>query len=227
MTFKCLATGSSGNCYIVRLGEFNILLDAGIPIEKIVKSINLNNVDLCFISHEHKDHSKSLENLRKRRVLILEGKTIQEFTEIKANEKFDGKLKVFCFDVEHGDAKNAAIILKTEKECVLYIIDFTICKYDLSIFKFTSVIVECNYLTEKVKQDSNFTRTKENIYRHQSLEGCMLFLSKLNLSNCERIVLTHFSDNYSEPALMGSLIKTTFGIKTLTCKKYGGYDTYE
>ena len=227
MTFKCLATGSSGNCYIITLDGFNFLLDAGISIEKIIKAINLNNVDMCFISHEHKDHSKSVENLRKRHVSILEGKTIQEFTKIEKNGKFKGKIQIFCFDVEHGDVKNAPIILKTEKECILYIIDFTICKYDLSDFKFTSVIVECNYLTEKVKQDADFIRAKENIYRHQSLEGCKLFLSKLDLSKCTQIILTHFSDNYADPVFMGSVISNTFKIKTLTCKKYGGYDTYE
>ena len=234
MKFKCIGTGSSGNCYLIELGGSYILLDAGVTIEKITKAINLNLVDFAFISHEHKDHSLSEENLRYRAVSILEGRIIHRFEKITKFSQNKAKLDLYCFPVEHGDCPTSGIIIHKsgnvkgeEPETILYVTDFNNCVYDLSDFKFTSVIVECNYIKDKTINADNFTRTKENIYRHLSLEGCDMFLSKLDLSNCKEIILTHFSENFSDPIFMGSYINNKYKIKTLCCRKFGGYDIYE
>ena len=225
--FSCLGTGSSGNCYLLNVGSSNLLLDAGIKIEKITKAINLNLVDFAFISHTHKDHSLSEEKLHLRGVPVLRGELVDDFIKIKKSMDIIEPMNIYAFPVEHGDCKNAGLIIKTRNECILYITDFTVCKYDLSIFKFTSVIVECNYLKEKVTDTDLFNRTKENIYRHMSLDGTDLFLSKLDLSNCNEIILTHFSNDFSDAIYMGSYINNMYKIKTLCCKRFGGYDIYE
>lgn len=229
MELKCLGTGSSGNCYLVCLDGSYIILDAGVNFKKIVNEVSLNLIDFAFISHEHKDHSRSLQNLVSRRVNILYGNLIQEFTKSEFKSKFSGLYQIYQFPVEHGDCKCAGIIIKKGNECILYVTDFTICKYDLSVFKFTSVIVECNYLKEKAEntEANEFLRVKENIYRHLSLEGCDLFLSRLDLSKCKEIFLIHFSDNFSDPIYSGSYISNKYHITTHCCKKNGGYDTYE
>lgn len=227
MEFKCLGTGSSGNCYLLNVGGSNILLDAGVQLSTIVKNINLNFIGFAFISHSHKDHSLSAEKLKKRGIIPYTDENVEDFTRIR---KIDlPNFEFYSFPVEHGDCHCAGLIIRNleTKECILYVTDFTVCKYDLSCFKFTSVIVECNYIKEKVIDSDNFTRTKENIYRHMSLEGCTLFLSKLDLSRCNVIILTHFSDNYSDPIYMGSYINARFRKKVLCCRKLGGYDTYE
>ena len=73
MEFTCLGTSSIGNCYLVKSGSSNILLDAGVPLNSVIKVINLNNLSCAFISHEHKDHSKEMKNLEKRGVQIVYG----------------------------------------------------------------------------------------------------------------------------------------------------------
>lgn len=229
MEFKCLGTGSSGNCYIVKSNRGSLLmLDAGVDIKKIIKEVNLNNLDLCYISHIHKDHSKSQKNLVERGVKILEPIT-QEITKTLVEAKCGAKLSLLTIPVQHGDCINSALIIQDGEETILYVTDFSLCKYDLSNFKFTSVVVECNYIKDNVVNVSkdNLSRVLENIGRHQSLEGCDLFLSKLDLSKCKEIILIHFSDNYSDPIYMGSYINNKYKIKTLCCRKYGGYDTYE
>lgn len=227
MNFKCLGTGSSGNCYIVTTSKgSNILLDAGVDIKKIIKEINLNKVDMCFISHEHTDHSKSQNRLVQRGVKVL-APINQTFTKTLVQAKCGEFVAYYTFPVEHGDTNCYGLILKTENECILYITDFTICKYDLSDFEFTDVIVECNFIEENVVAAKESIRVLENIKRHQSLKGCDLFLSKLNLKKCNKIVLIHFSENFSDPIYMGSYIHKKYGIKTLCCRKLGGYDTYE
>lgn len=227
MEFKCLGTGSSGNCYLVKLGSSTIILDAGVDIKKITNEVNLNNVSFAFISHKHQDHSKSQNSLVQRGVEIVRGIN-QTFTKNATKSKFGENLRLYTFPVEHGECENYGLIIQTDAECILYVTDFTNCIYDLSPFKFTSVIVECNFLEENVTYEGNeISRVLENIKRHQSLHGCDLFLSGLDLTNCKEIILIHFSENYSDPIYMGSFIYNKYKIKTLCCKKYGGYDTYE
>lgn len=56
MKLKCLATGSSGNCYILEsnIGE-KLILDCGIGIKEIKKGLNwdIRSVSGVIISHAH------------------------------------------------------------------------------------------------------------------------------------------------------------------------------
>ena len=66
MKLKCIATGSTGNTYalISDTGEI-LLLDLGVSEKTIKKGIDwkISNVVGAVISHGHKDHSLSVEDL--------------------------------------------------------------------------------------------------------------------------------------------------------------------
>lgn len=234
MKINCLASGSKGNCYIIEMGSGCFILDAGIPIQKITKSKNLNDVDFAFISHEHNDHATSLKDLALRGVEIIKGNLIHEFKKNALNRLKHSKFQVFCFPVKHGDAKNSGIIVYLEetKECLLYVTDFTVCEYDLDAWldsyipeaRFTHIMVECNYLEELIMQQTN--KEKRQINTHMGLKGLQLFLDKLNLSNCKEIVLMHMSQTYGDPIIMASTIYSKYKIKTGICKQWGGIDYY-
>ena len=74
MKLKCIATGSSGNCYTLtsESGE-TLILDCGIPIKEIKKGLNWNirNVVGCIVSHVHSDHSKSLNDFNDMGILVF------------------------------------------------------------------------------------------------------------------------------------------------------------
>jgi phosphoribosyl 1,2-cyclic phosphodiesterase len=55
MNLKILATGSSGNCYILSAPESTIMLDCGISIDRINKGgdYKIHEIDACVLSHEH------------------------------------------------------------------------------------------------------------------------------------------------------------------------------
>lgn len=50
-----LASGSSGNCYLVTDGSTPLLLECGIPIALIKKGcgFNVHGMKACLISHGH------------------------------------------------------------------------------------------------------------------------------------------------------------------------------
>jgi len=62
MTFTSLASSSHGNCYVVSDGKTTILLECGISFRRIKKGLgfDLSNIRACLVSHEHKDHAKSV-----------------------------------------------------------------------------------------------------------------------------------------------------------------------
>lgn len=70
-TVHSLASGSSGNAFLVRGGDTNILLDAGLPAIQLQKRLakfrlNLGDLDAVFLTHEHSDHSLSANTLSRR-----------------------------------------------------------------------------------------------------------------------------------------------------------------
>lgn len=65
MEIKVLASGSTGNAYIVGDGQTTLLLDAGIPIKaiQIGSGFKVRQMAGCFITHAHQDHSKAAKDL--------------------------------------------------------------------------------------------------------------------------------------------------------------------
>ncbi len=63
--FLCLGSGSSGNCYYLKTEKCSIIIDAGIPIRTLKKTLHdygfsLEAVDGVFITHYHVDHIKAV-----------------------------------------------------------------------------------------------------------------------------------------------------------------------
>ncbi len=66
-----LSSGSCGNAILLSTSRTNILIDAGLPISYIDKSLRkldkrLDQMDAILITHEHSDHVSSLEMISKK-----------------------------------------------------------------------------------------------------------------------------------------------------------------
>jgi len=71
MRFASLASGSSGNSFIIEKNNDLILIDAGISAKQIIDrtielGLNPNNIKSVFITHEHTDHIRGLDVLYKK-----------------------------------------------------------------------------------------------------------------------------------------------------------------
>jgi len=63
--FLSLASGSSGNCYYLGTDTYGILIDAGVGVRSLKKTLKeyglaLEKVRAVFITHDHADHIKSV-----------------------------------------------------------------------------------------------------------------------------------------------------------------------
>ena len=73
MPFKFLsaASGSSGNCYILKTEETAVLIDVGTTGKRIIEGLSEmglspEDVDGILVTHEHTDHVKSLKMIGKK-----------------------------------------------------------------------------------------------------------------------------------------------------------------
>ena len=71
MKFCSFASGSSGNCYLIKSEETAVLIDAGISGKRILAGLEETGtpremVSAILVTHEHIDHVKSLPVMTKR-----------------------------------------------------------------------------------------------------------------------------------------------------------------
>lgn len=71
MRVSVLASGSTGNTSLIETGQHKILMDAGLSGKKIKSlladvGVDINDIDMVFLSHDHSDHSKGLGVLMRR-----------------------------------------------------------------------------------------------------------------------------------------------------------------
>jgi len=55
MLLDVIATGSTGNCYVLTAGKDKLLLDCGVQWKRIQKALKFRTSDVagCLITHEH------------------------------------------------------------------------------------------------------------------------------------------------------------------------------
>ena len=225
MNVKCFGTGSSGNGYVVELQDGSyFLLDAGVSPSTISKEVNLNNIDYGFVSHEHRDHSRYLENYRYFNVKILDGINNHTFNKNSINLKNGGLDNVYMFNVEHGETNNSALILQDNKNLLLYATDFNICKYNLKKFPFTHLMVECNYLEEYAEREKDNIKVLRQINTHMGMKGLVKFLNTLDMTKVENIDLLHISQGYGDETIFKSVIQSLYpNAKVRVAKQFGGF----
>lgn len=233
MKLKVLYSSSHGNCYILESPTGSLLLEAGIPWKGIQNGLNydLSNVLGCLITHEHKDHSKSIlevigagidcyiSNGTAVAIGIKNTKNNYRVKIIKSQLQFIvGDFAVMPFNSEHDASEPLGFLIqyKPTKEKLLFITDSYYCKYKFKGLNY--IMVECNYIKETL--DANIeagyiheAMKSRLLQSHFSLENCKQFLMANDLSKCRKIILLHLSDSNSNALRMVKEIKELTGIK--------------
>lgn len=190
MTLKTIATGSTGNCYILTSDSGkHLILDAGIPIAEIKKGLNydVENVEGCLVSHFHNDHAKSVSKLRKMGIPMFLPYRHPEKPRIRTHL---GDFWIDSFPVPHNGCENRGFIIEVDGQKICFLIDLEYCPYDLSKQGINVLIVECNYISDLVDD-------KLPNIAHKTLGHCELQTTIGIIQNCKKhlrkVILTHMS----------------------------------
>ena len=155
-------------------------------------------------------------SLSKRGVRVIEDSIITNQIVVKA------------IPVLHGETKCNAYIIQNENEKLFFATDFVkFCNLeDLKLVldtNFDTVMIESNYLDSMLENVGDNIKVKRQINTHLSLNGCLAYLNKMNLSNCKAIYLMHLSDKYSDELIMQARVYSQTKLMTYVCKKNGGF----
>lgn len=222
---KSLASGSSGNCYVLDDGNSMVMIEIGIPWKKIQQLLNFKTSRITFAisGHRHHDHSGYIKDALKAGIDVY---TLQDVVDayslsghrihaIKPHERFQvGLWKVLPFDVEH-DVEALGFLIANGDERLLYLTDspYTTYRFD----GLTHIMVECNFqadlLTNNILSGALPSVVGRRVRRsHFSLENVIAFLKANNLSKCREIHLLHLSSGNSDEEVMKKEIQEVTGI---------------
>lgn len=246
INLKCYASGSKGNLYLASNGKTNIILECGINKQAILKALNDNklgfkNINACFCSHIHNDHSLSIKLLQDYEIscyctyetaIKYDLDTTENYSQLYDNKiyKINNDIQVLSFLVNHGNVECFGFVLVDRDSKILFITDFMECKKKLN-FDFDKVFIECNYLIDKLKEKMLLQENTEELesnnkyYRqfntHQSLDNCILHLKNINLSKCKEINLIHISEDVGNYTKMKDKVENEFNIPTYAILRNG------
>lgn len=227
MRLRILSSGSVGNCYILEGLTQSLIIECGVPFREIKQALdfNLSKVAGVLVSHEHKDHCKSVNDVINAglNVYASDGTiaAMKLATEYRAwrlwnkTPKQIGEFSVMGFNVKH-DAKEPFGFLIQHPECgkVLFVTDSYYVEYKFP--GLNNIIVEANYCSEIVSNRmiaNNIHKAVRDrvLESHMSLKTCKELLMANDLSAVNNIVLIHLSEQNSNSESFEQQVKELTG----------------
>lgn len=206
MKLKCIATGSTGNCYTLTSdsGE-TLILDCGIPIKEIKKGLdwNVRNVVGCIVSHVHSDHSKSVKDLETMGMPVF-----APYRSLKPMIIGDYKLKIQAFDLTtvdgrwtHTNADGSECpcygFLITHKEMgrILYITDTELIKWRFK--DINHILLGVNYDKDLIDRD-NAGKANHVFRGHLSIDTACDFVKANYSDSLQNVIMCHLSSENAD-----------------------------
>lgn len=225
MRFTCHASGSSGNLYTVESNGSRLMIECGLPIQKISKKLDysLQGIEACLVSHGHQDHCKAWREIAKSGIdiymtqgtkdaLKAEGhriKVVQPLVPFSISS-----FKIKAFDTQHDTEGSAGYLVQdNEGKTLVYLTDSYYSRY---VFKGLNIIaVECNYSEDLLEENLKNGTTDRHLYArvkrsHFGLQHVKQFLLANDLSKVEEIFLLHLSSrNADEEVIRNEIMRAT------------------
>ncbi len=226
--FISLASGSSGNCYYLGTEKYGILIDAGIGIRTIKKSlkdinVTMDSIRAVFITHDHADHIKAVGHLGEK-LNIPVYTTARVHAGINKSycmtEKLHGSVRylekeepmlledfrIESFEVPHDGTDNVGYCIEIDGKVFSFLTDLgeitpTAARY---ICKAHYLIIEANYDEEMLRMGPYPTYLKERISSktgHMSNIDTANFLAENIMEHLRYIWLCHLSKDNNHPEL--------------------------
>ena len=232
MRFESLASSSAGNAYIVSDNDTRILLECGVSHKKLQKlsGFSLSEFQACLVSHEHKDHAKSVAELISRGMEVYMSQGTAEALEtdavklIENMEQFNvGSLDIVPFTTFHDAREPLGFLIKSrvDGDVLAFATDTVNLRYKfpgLNILAIEAnydknILERCERMPEKVR----YRITKS----HMEIDTLCDYLRSLDLSRCREIHLLHLSDATSHEGHFINKVARAVppGIEITACEK--------
>ena len=231
MEIKVIASSSKGNCYLLDDGKTQILIEAGITFNKLIRKVNISNISGVLVTHEHQDHAKAVSDLIRRGKRVYSAKETFDALGIEKNglakpivEYQLQMIKTFAiipFPTQHDAAKPLGFLIKSlvTNEVVLFATDTYYVKNKFEGLNY--IMIECNYANDILEKRDNISKKqKDRLYKsHFELENVKEFLRNQDLSQVKEIYLMHLSSGNSDEERFKREIQELTGIPVYVCQE--------
>lgn len=183
MKIKVISSGSDGNAYVITDNKRKqLLVECGLVIKKLLREIDLNNLQGCIVSHEHKDHSIATENLRRFSVNVYDN------TNMQAGKSYRiGDYRVFPIQSQHNVPCFGFIISSVnEQKKILFATDTYEIDPHTPDIQYDLAMLECNYSEPYANKED------EGFYNHMSCERLQNWLETRQYKS-KALCLIHLS----------------------------------
>jgi phosphoribosyl 1,2-cyclic phosphodiesterase len=223
MQLFVLASGSKANSVLLRDGDTRILIDAGLGIRKMLVALESigehpQNLNAIFVTHEHADHTRSLNRLAPyARVKVygsagtlscLEGKAHakQQFVAMNGEIIEVGPFAVSAIPVSHDAAEPTAFHIITEHERITIATDLGVVPAELSdaLQHSTCAVLESNHDEDLLEQGPYPQILKDRIRSssgHLSNRQTADALQKCRDNGLRHVILAHLSVDNNDPVI--------------------------
>lgn len=232
MEIRTLATGSSGNCYVLTADSGSrLMVECGIPWQRIAEGMNFNfsKVCGCLVSHEHKDHSLSVDALIQHgiKVYASEGTFLSlnprariwpEYVLIERVWRKIGDFHVLPLTAVHDAAEPKMFVIRDGVDALLFATDTQYIPYQIK--GLTKIMVEANYsmnvLNENYIENGDVgPRRRRIINTHLGIDSLVVWLWQgLHagaFDNLKEIHLIHMSKENADPHAFQARIQKLTG----------------
>lgn len=231
MTFKQLASGSSGNLYELESAGKRLMIEAGMTWKLCQALLNyeISGISGWLVTHEHKDHSISIRDVLANGIKVYASEGTLEVCGVIDNRNteiltsfvkthFDG-WSVYAFNAWHDGVEPQGFIVSDGKEVMLFATDTYNIEYDFKT-AFNIIAIECSYDKELLTKRLNNAEVNEHYARrlltsHMEKEACKAYIKTLDLSKCREIHLLHMSSGNIDKTATVAEFEEEFMIKVV------------
>lgn len=227
-----ICSSSMGNSTFIGTRGHGILVDVGCSFRALNNALDLidtklENIEAVFITHEHIDHIKGLEQVLKHTKIPVfapelsaaqmksDGKIPRDAEIFNAREGYkSAAFEVSCFETSHDSADSVGYRIVYNKELFGVCTDtgFVTEEAKKALGGCTTVLIESNYDEEMLRKNPNYPPLlKRRIMGdggHLSNSGCAEFCEKLVRGGTRHLILGHLSQENNTPATAKNCVKS-------------------
>ena len=220
MKVKVIASGSKGNCTLIRTEKLNILIDIGINYQYLcseLEKVNLipKDINAVLITHIHSDHIKGLASLVKKtnlKVYILKEMYEEIIKKVSSQNIYYYEDPLYIEDIKikliriSHDVEGVGFIIENNNSSMVYITDtgYINEKYFNDMKNKNLYILESNHDEEMVMEGPYPYILKQRVlsdHGHLSNNTAAEYLLNIVGNNTKKIVLAHISENNNTETL--------------------------
>ena len=222
LKFYPLFSGSKGNSELIVSDKAKILIDIGVSFKRLqeaLQEINLsiNDIDAIFITHEHSDHCKALNQILKHTSIpiyatsgTLEALNIENENTYKINY-MNNQIKILdltvsYFNTSHDCNMPCGYIIKNGDKKISISTDLGVITTQIleKMSNSDLVYIESNHDPEMLKMGKYPFHLKKRIlgkYGHLSNSACAEAISYLTDKGVNKFILAHLSEENNTPEI--------------------------